>query len=233
MWSYRAYSHGVTFFVGNLSRHVGVPHFRTWRDILSQIMWTRSIPTWKKRYLGKISCVGIDSVLIIPDKTYDPRCLSPVECMNLLSFLVLDTSYYRTLQIRDGSETLKLRKRLFIIREKFKTRHRIRTLFSFIQTGRLNLPGTKSYSIICSHFFLKIRNFEFRVERTNLRLIEVVEGLWSSLGFTTRGPRLCSFSLRLQFILQRLLTTTLLLYSGAPNENIAQKHLNIALLNVF
>ena len=73
----------------------------------------------KKRDLEKISCVGIDSVLIIPDKTYDPGSLSPVESMDLLSFLVLDTSYYITLQIRDCSETLKLRKRLFITREKF------------------------------------------------------------------------------------------------------------------
>ena len=89
-------------------------------------------PRERKRYLETISCVGIDSVLIIPDKTYDPGCLSSVESMDLLSFLVLDTSYYRTLQIRVGSETLKLRKRLFIIREKFKTNHRITTLFSFI-----------------------------------------------------------------------------------------------------
>ena len=35
----------------------------------------------KKRYLEKISCVGIDPVLI-PDKTYDPECLSPVESMD-------------------------------------------------------------------------------------------------------------------------------------------------------
>ena len=41
----RAFSHDVTFFAGNLSRHVGVPHFSTLRDILSQIMRTRSIPT--------------------------------------------------------------------------------------------------------------------------------------------------------------------------------------------
>ena len=42
---YRAFSHDVTFFAGNLSRHVGVPHFPTLRDILSQIMRTRSITT--------------------------------------------------------------------------------------------------------------------------------------------------------------------------------------------
>lgn len=50
-------------------------------------------PHVKKRYLEKISCVGIDPVLI-PDKTDDPECLPPVESMDLLSFLVLDTSYY-------------------------------------------------------------------------------------------------------------------------------------------
>ena len=35
----------------------------------------------KKRYLEKISCVGIDPVLI-SDKTYDPESLSPVESMD-------------------------------------------------------------------------------------------------------------------------------------------------------
>ena len=47
----------------------------------------------KKRYLEKISCVGIDPVLI-QDKTWDPECLSLVESIDLLSFLVLDTSYH-------------------------------------------------------------------------------------------------------------------------------------------
>jgi len=47
----------------------------------------------KKRYYEKISCVGIDPILI-PDKTYDPNCLPRVESMDLLSFLVLGTSYY-------------------------------------------------------------------------------------------------------------------------------------------
>ena len=54
----------------------------------------------KKRYLEKISCVGIDPVLI-PDKTYDPEYLPPVESMDLLSFSVLDTSYYSKDQFKD------------------------------------------------------------------------------------------------------------------------------------
>ena len=40
-----------------------------------------------KRYSEKISCIGIDPVLI-PEKTYDPECLPPVESMYLLSFVV-------------------------------------------------------------------------------------------------------------------------------------------------
>ena len=47
----------------------------------------------EKRYSEKISCVGMDPVLI-PEKTYDPECLAPVESMDLLSYLVLKTSYY-------------------------------------------------------------------------------------------------------------------------------------------
>ena len=43
-------------------------------------------PHVKKLYLEKTSCVGIDPILV-PDKTYDPECLSRVESMDLLSFL--------------------------------------------------------------------------------------------------------------------------------------------------
>ena len=47
----------------------------------------------KKRYCEKISCVGIDPILI-PEKVFDPDCLPQVESMDLLSFLVFETSYY-------------------------------------------------------------------------------------------------------------------------------------------
>ena len=50
-------------------------------------------PHVKKRYCEKISCIGIDPILI-PDRAYDPDCLPRVESMDLLSFLVLETSYY-------------------------------------------------------------------------------------------------------------------------------------------
>ena len=50
-------------------------------------------PHVRKRYLEKISCVGIDP-LSLSDKKYDPECLPLVESMDLLLFLVLDTSYY-------------------------------------------------------------------------------------------------------------------------------------------
>ena len=51
------------------------------------------LPHVKKRYCEKISCIGIDPILI-PEKTYDPDCLPRVESMDLLSFLVLETTYY-------------------------------------------------------------------------------------------------------------------------------------------
>ena len=46
-----------------------------------------------KRYLEKISVIGIDPILI-PENSLDPECLPPVEAADLLSYLVLDTSYY-------------------------------------------------------------------------------------------------------------------------------------------
>ena len=93
---YRAFSCDVTNFAGNLDRHVGVP----WDNSIS-IMAASPLsdyannldPHTKKRYCEKISCVGIDPILI-PEKTYDPDCLPRVESMDLLSFLVLETSYY-------------------------------------------------------------------------------------------------------------------------------------------
>ena len=50
-------------------------------------------PGVKKRYCEKISCIGIDPFLI-PDKTCDTNCLPPVGSIDVLSFLVLETSYY-------------------------------------------------------------------------------------------------------------------------------------------
>ncbi len=56
-------------------------------------------PHVKKRYSQKISCVGIDPMLI-PEKTCDSECLPPVESVDLLSFLVLETSYYTKKQFK-------------------------------------------------------------------------------------------------------------------------------------
>ena len=53
----------------------------------------------KQRYLEKISEVGVDS-LLIPDHKLDPECLPPIEASDLLSYLVLDTSYYTTKQFK-------------------------------------------------------------------------------------------------------------------------------------
>ena len=53
----------------------------------------------RKRYLEKISVIGIDPVLI-PENSLDPECLPPVEAADLLSYLVLDTSYYTKNQFK-------------------------------------------------------------------------------------------------------------------------------------
>ena len=47
----------------------------------------------KYRYLDKISEIGIDP-LQFPAKTLSEECLPPVESMDLLSYLVLDTKFY-------------------------------------------------------------------------------------------------------------------------------------------
>ena len=49
-------------------------------------------PKVKKRYLKKISAVGIDPVLN-EGKNFKPDCLPPVESTDLLFYLVLETRY--------------------------------------------------------------------------------------------------------------------------------------------
>ena len=46
----------------------------------------------KRRYLEKIAEVGVDPVTI-PDQQFDMECLPPIEAMDLLSYLVLETSF--------------------------------------------------------------------------------------------------------------------------------------------
>ena len=53
----------------------------------------------KSRYLEKIAVIGIDP-LLIPKQKFDPECLPPVEANDLLSYLVLDTSFYTNAQFK-------------------------------------------------------------------------------------------------------------------------------------
>ena len=47
----------------------------------------------KRRYIEKISVIGIDPS-VIPQQKYILECLPPVEACDLLSYLVLETSFY-------------------------------------------------------------------------------------------------------------------------------------------
>ena len=53
----------------------------------------------KSRYLEKIAVIGIDP-LLIPKQKFDLECLPPVEASDLLSYLVLDTSFYTNAQFK-------------------------------------------------------------------------------------------------------------------------------------
>ncbi len=54
-------------------------------------------PMVKQRYMEKKATFGIDR-LLKPEKTLE--CLPPVEATDLLSYLVLDTSYYTKSQFK-------------------------------------------------------------------------------------------------------------------------------------
>lgn len=53
----------------------------------------------KQRYMEKISAIGIDPVLI-ESKNFEPDCLPPVQCTDLLFYLVLETSFYAQQQFK-------------------------------------------------------------------------------------------------------------------------------------
>ena len=53
----------------------------------------------KRRYIEKIEVIGIDPATLWNAKL-DPECLPPIEASDLLSYLVLDTSYYTAKQFK-------------------------------------------------------------------------------------------------------------------------------------
>lgn len=53
----------------------------------------------KRRYIEKISLFGIDPATLWNAKL-DPECLPPIEATDLLSYLVLDTSFYTAKQFK-------------------------------------------------------------------------------------------------------------------------------------
>ena len=53
----------------------------------------------RERYLKKISLVGIDPAAI-PKEQFNSECLPPIKVSDLLSYLVLETSYYTNKQFK-------------------------------------------------------------------------------------------------------------------------------------
>ena len=53
----------------------------------------------RERYLKKISVVGVDPAAI-PSEQFSSECLPPIEVSDLLSYLVLETSYYTNKQFK-------------------------------------------------------------------------------------------------------------------------------------
>ena len=53
----------------------------------------------RERYLKKISVVGVDPAAI-PKEQFHSECLPPIEVSDLLSYLVLETSYYTNKQFK-------------------------------------------------------------------------------------------------------------------------------------
>ena len=62
--------------------------------------YAKKLDQWVKKYYGdKIAAIGIDCMLF-QGKHFEPDCLPPVEATDLLSYLVLETSYYTQKQFK-------------------------------------------------------------------------------------------------------------------------------------
>ena len=53
----------------------------------------------KRRYLEKVAVIAVDPITI-PDEHFSSECLPPVEATDLLSYLVLETSFYTKQQFK-------------------------------------------------------------------------------------------------------------------------------------
>ena len=70
------------------------------KDILVLSEYAKGLETHvKRRYLQKISLVGVDPASI-PSDQFDPECLPSIEATDLVSYLVLETSYYTKQQFK-------------------------------------------------------------------------------------------------------------------------------------
>ena len=62
--------------------------------------YSKKLDSWvKRRYIEKISVIGIDLATLWHAKLH-PECLPPIKASDLLSHLVLDTSYYTAQQFK-------------------------------------------------------------------------------------------------------------------------------------
>ena len=57
----------------------------------------------KRRYLEKVTVIAVDRITI-PDEHFSSECLPPVEATNLLSYLVLETSFYNQVAVQGIQE---------------------------------------------------------------------------------------------------------------------------------
>ena len=55
----------------------------------------------RRRYLQKISAIGVDPAVICAGANLDTECLPPIESMDIFSYLVLETSFYTKEQFKN------------------------------------------------------------------------------------------------------------------------------------
>lgn len=114
----------------------------------------------KRRYVDKISVIGVDP-FVIPWQKYSPECLPPVEACDILSYLVLETSFYTKEQFKNFKSLLAYNQMVsgfvtsvlgHIIRERYvvlaKVRHSQRMNDPHVQ---LWIITTKEGTVVSAH----------------------------------------------------------------------------------
>ena len=103
----------------------------------------------KRRYMEKISVIGVDPCLI-PEEKFNPEVLPPVEGTNLLPYLVLDTSFYTKQQFKSFRSLMHTSRWFLVLLPVFKAKVRHSQRMNDLPIPVWIISG-KDSTVICAY----------------------------------------------------------------------------------